>query len=132
MNRMWYLSPEEVKELNGIVIEYSGGAPGSVNEANLYHVCESAKRVKGVSAVAAHYCYCLAFEAHAFTDGNKRTALEAMMAFLVLNGYAIGAANEELVGLALLVARGEKSKLEIARWVKGRLKRHPSVKLYGW
>ncbi len=41
---------------------------------------------------------------HAFTDGNKRTAVVAAIHMLNWNGYDLEAAQEEVIGLAIAVA----------------------------
>ncbi len=130
---MFFLEHDEVRDLNRLVVEFSGGDVGYVNEGNLFHVCDSAKRVSGgVVKVAAYYLYHFAYTAHAFTDGNKRTALEAMISYLILNGYFIKTNDEELVGLALMTAKGEKSLGEVEQWIKVRLKRQNKPKtIYG-
>lgn len=127
---MFFLEPEDVRKINQIVVEFSGGSKGYVNEANLFHVCAGAKRIsRGVVKVAAYYLYHFAYTAHAFTDGNKRTALEAMIFFLVANGSFIKTNNEELVGLVLMTAKGEKSLVEVEQWIKTRLKRQKKPRI---
>ncbi len=119
---MHYLEAWEVEHLNERTIAISGGTLGSVNEANLQFVCDKARLLgKSPTRVAAHYFYWFAFKAHAFTDGNKRTALDSMMAFLDVNGLAIQTNNEEMVGLALTTAKGEMSVKEVESWIKARL-----------
>ena len=44
---------------------------------------------------------------HPFRDGNKRVALTATDMFLLLNGHAFGASQEERVQFALKVAASE-------------------------
>ena len=41
-----------------------------------------------------------------FVDGNKRIALVVALTFLEINGYVLGMAEDELVGLMLEVACG--------------------------
>ena len=52
----------------------------------------------GISEKAAAYGFFIA-EAQAFIDGNKRTAAIAMEAFLLLNGYELRMADEEIAEL---------------------------------
>ena len=51
---------------------------------------------------------------HAFLDGNKRVAAAAAIMFLDLNGTELSLTEDEMERLALAVARGERSKTEIA------------------
>ncbi len=120
---MNYLTPDQLASANEKIIDSSGGTRGSLNEANLHHVCERAKSVsKEVVQIAAYYFYFLAFQAHAFTDGNKRTAIAALVEFLVINKRKLDATDEELVGFALLTASGNASKTEVEKWLKTRIK----------
>jgi prophage maintenance system killer protein len=57
-----------------------------------------------------------------FVDGNKRTALYAMAAWLEREGYVIDAARGELRDLALSIASRELSTGQIARWLEQRSK----------
>lgn len=55
---------------------------------------------------------------HPFVDGNKRTGMTAGALFLRRNGYALKAANEDLVSIALGVAQSQFNLEEIAAWLK--------------
>lgn len=57
---------------------------------------------------------------HAFVDGNKRTALAAVYAFLRLNGERIELSNDEAVDLVLAVATGSMRDIDkIAEVLRG-------------
>lgn len=121
---MNYLSVEDLKQINLRVIEATGGANGAVNEANLFHVCKRVESFgKTVTDKAAFYLFHLAFTAHAFTDGNKRTALAACNAFLQENGFTFNSSDEELVGVALLVASGKMPVDEVIIWLETKTKK---------
>ena len=51
---------------------------------------------------------------HAFTDGNKRIGLAAALVFLDLNGTPIDAGTAALYELTMAIARGERSKADVA------------------
>jgi death-on-curing protein len=55
---------------------------------------------------------------HPFVDGNKRTGLVVMIAFLGLNGRRLDAADDDLVDLVLGVAEGRVTKAQIAVFVE--------------
>jgi death-on-curing protein len=55
---------------------------------------------------------------HPFVDGNKRTGLMAMLAFLGLNGFQLEVTEDELTDLVLAVAAGRVSKAEVGVFVK--------------
>ena len=59
---------------------------------------------------------------HGFVDGNKRTAMYAMAAWLEREGYVIDAAPGELRDLALSIASHELSTEQIATWLVQRSK----------
>lgn len=61
-------------------------------------------------------------QAHAFVDGNKRTAVLAMDAFLELNGALIAATEDELFEFVMGIASGEISRDETERWVATKAK----------
>ena len=66
---------------------------------------------------AAAYLFYLV-KNHPFVDGNKRTGLVAMLAFLGLNGRRLEASDDELTDLVLRVADGRVTKAEVAVFVQ--------------
>ena len=67
--------------------------------------------------LAAALCFGLV-KNHAFTDGNKRTALLATRAFLFLNGFALEPTEEDEVLTLVAVADGALDEQALARWLK--------------
>jgi death on curing protein len=59
---------------------------------------------------------------HGFVDGNKRTAMYAMAAWLEREGYVFEAARGELRDLALAIAAHELSAEQVATWLERRSK----------
>lgn len=57
---------------------------------------------------------------HGFVDGNKRTAMYAMAAWLEREGYVIEAARGVLRDLALLIASHELSTEQVVAWLEQR------------
>lgn len=55
---------------------------------------------------------------HPFIDGNKRTAVAAVVTFYKLNGYQVGAQQGEVVALAVDVAEGQLDVSAIAGILK--------------
>lgn len=70
----------------------------------------------GLEDLAAAYAFGLV-KAHAFVDGNKRTALVAALAFLRLNGYGFRPETEEGLRTVESLASGEVGEAEFARWL---------------
>ena len=59
---------------------------------------------------------------HGFIDGNKRTAMYAMAAWLEREDYVFEAARGELRDLALAIASHELTTEQIASWLEKRSK----------
>lgn len=72
--------------------------------------------------LAAHYASALA-RAHAFVDGNKRTAWATARAFLLLNDYDLEFAGAEAIAVMLQVAADELDTEALAKWLRPRLRR---------
>jgi death-on-curing protein len=62
------------------------------------------------AAYAFHIC-----KNHPFFDGNKRTALDAALIFLEMNGVDFRDPREIFIGVMLTVAEGKMGKKELAR-----------------
>jgi death on curing protein len=70
-----------------------------------------------LAVLAAAYGYGIARN-HPFIDGNKRTSVVVMEAFLVLQGFELKADNAELVVVTLALAAGELSEDDLVLWVR--------------
>ena len=68
------------------------------------------------SQKAARLCYGLV-KNHPFLDGNKRIGAHAMLVFLTINGSEPVYTQEELSGIVLAVAAGEKTYEDLLRWL---------------
>lgn len=55
---------------------------------------------------------------HPFVDGNKRTGLVAAVVFLALNDQVLEAPEDALEALVWAVARGHRSKAQVAAFVR--------------
>ncbi len=67
--------------------------------------------------LAASYAFGIA-KNHPFIDGNKRTALVALEAFLVLNGFSLEASDADCVIAILRLAEGDLDEAALADWVR--------------
>jgi death-on-curing protein len=99
-----------------------GGAAG-IRDLNLF---ESAlARPQNLAAyeqpdaarLAASYAFGIA-KNHPFVDGNKRTALVALEAFLTLNGFSLEASDADCVIAILRLAEGDLDENALADWVR--------------
>ena len=90
-----FLSLDEVLDLHAEQLARFGGSPGVRDQRALESAVATPQSTfdgqflhDGVFKMAAAYAYHIA-EAQAFVDGNKRTALNAALVFLDLNGWTV-------------------------------------------
>jgi death-on-curing protein len=55
---------------------------------------------------------------HPFIDGNKRTAVTAMLVILRMNDIELSYSQQELVVLGLNIARGSIAYEDIIKWIE--------------
>jgi death-on-curing protein len=73
---------------------------------------------RDIQALAGALAFAVAKEFHAFTDGNKRTALAAMALFLLQNDFELTASNNEARDVILELAAGAIGEEDIVQWVR--------------
>ncbi|MCD8293818.1 MAG: hypothetical protein LUE27_01025 [Clostridia bacterium] len=56
---------------------------------------------------------------HAFVDGNKRTGVQAMLAFARVNGMALRYTDRDIVWLGFSMADGSLDYAAVPAWVRG-------------
>ena len=99
-----------------------GGAQGLRDSGLLESALAKARdryayeRDAGISRLAAAYCAGIVRN-HPFVDGNKRTGLLSLQAFLALNVYRFRPAQEDEVEIILGLAAGEVEETGLARWI---------------
>ncbi|MFA6908224.1 MAG: type II toxin-antitoxin system death-on-curing family toxin [Candidatus Micrarchaeia archaeon] len=128
---MLYLDKEAVVGFNRKIAMQYGQAHVLIAEANLVHFLEQAKRYgekigndeERLIKKAAYLLYHLAYDAHAFSDGNKRTALMATQTFLELNSYEMHEEQETLASTMKEIAEGKISLNAICRWLTEKTKK---------
>lgn len=76
------------------------------------------------AAYAFHIC-----KNHPFIDGNKRTALSAMVVFLRLNGWELGIEDLNASVTILRLAEGLITKDDLTQWVADVARPLPSIEL---
>lgn len=74
------------------------------------------------AALAAAYAFGIARN-HPFVDGNKRTAAVVSETFLMLNGFALGASDAEVVVAFVALAAGELTEDELTDWFRQHLQK---------
>ena len=106
-------------------ISRHGGAAGLRDLALLEMGCGRAMNLAaytdaGLARIAAAYAFGIA-KAHAFVDGNKRTAFVAAVTFLRLNGYSFR--PDPVLGVRMMedLASGRIGETEFADWLQAGL-----------
>lgn len=119
MSETRFLSLDNVLRLHDFSIERFGGASGLRDMALLESAVMMPQASFGgqhlhpdVPSKAAAYLYHIS-QAHAFIDGNKRTAMAAALTFLRLNGHDVDANDDDLIEIGLGVAAGKIDKDEL-------------------
>jgi death on curing protein len=81
-------------------------------------------RNPSVASLAAAYAWGL-LRNHRFLDGNKRTALAAMVVFLELNGRELSCDEAEETAMVLRAAAGEITEQAWTEWLRRCARRKP-------
>lgn len=107
-------------------ISRHGGASGLRDMGALEMGCArpmnlAAYETPDVFDLAAAYAFGIA-KAHAFTDGNKRTALVAALTFLRLNGHPFRPDPAEGLHMMEGLAASEVTETEFAAWIRASTK----------
>lgn len=120
------LTLEELVWLHTVAIEEFGGSPGVRDKGLL----ESAL-ARPLAGFEGHSMFTTPFQRagalaeslvqnHGFVDGNKRTAMYAMAAWLEREGFRLEAARGELRDLALGLAEHRIGAADAALWLEHR------------
>jgi len=128
-----YLEKEDVTFINQRTVEAHGGnfmPPNNfLHEENLDYLLETVQAemfgqelYPTIADKAALYCYNIICN-HIFTDGNKRTGLEAGLSFLKLNGFRLNRElpKKDLYDFIIKVASGNSSLEECREWFKNNI-----------
>ncbi len=123
-----YLDKEDITYINQRTVAEHGGnfmPPNNfLHEENLDYLLEAVQTemfgeplYPTIADKAAVYCYNIICN-HIFSDGNKRTGLEAALAFLKLNRMRITKqiANDVIYDFIIKVASGQSSLEECRDW----------------
>jgi death-on-curing protein len=116
----FFLTVQEVLDFHADQIQEFGGSGGLRDEGGLDSAVAQAHATfdgeylhKGVFEMAAAYAFHIA-ENQPFLDGNKRTALNAAIAFLGLNGFDVIDPDGKLFSAMIGLSSGEWTKLQMA------------------
>lgn len=119
-----YFSIEDVLHLHELSITQFGGSSGLRDQGLLEAAIAMPLAQFGgvdlhpdVESKAAAYLFHIS-QAHAFVDGNKRTAMAAALTFIVLNGFDYDATDKELIEIGMGVAAGAIGKDELIERIR--------------
>ena len=98
----------------GINRHFAGGIVRS--EADIEHIIYKVAGTRGIDRKAATLLMEIS-RRHAFADGNKRTAFEAMLAFLKLNGKELEVGENSRFNVVVWAVKPKTRLEEIVTWV---------------
>lgn len=117
------LTKNQILKLHTELIKATGGTDGLRDEALLDSALNAPFQGFGETDVypsiqqkAARLGFGL-IKNHAFTDGNKRIGVHAMLVFLMVNGIELSYTQKELSDMVLKVASGELSFESMINWI---------------
>lgn len=118
-----FLSVENVIEIHEQEMKVHGGLSG-LRDLGLLESAVMMPRAQfggqylheDIPTMAAAYLFHIA-QAHAFRDGNKRTAVLSALVFLDHNGFEVTADNDDIIDVGLNVASGELDKSGVIHWM---------------
>ena len=126
MNEPEWLDIDIVLDFHAEQLALFGGADGT-RDRGLLESALARPRNKftygetNIAALAAAYGFGIARN-HPFVDGNKRTALAAMIVFLALNKFDLEAPQEAATAIVLGMAAGEVTETVLADWIADHVK----------
>ncbi|HYP67597.1 MAG TPA: type II toxin-antitoxin system death-on-curing family toxin [Thiobacillaceae bacterium] len=116
-----YLPLEAVLAIHHDQVNTFGGSHGLRDQGLLESALGQARQTfdytSDIYQAAAQYCVSLA-KNHPFVDGNKRTAADCMLTFLILNGIEPTLTSEQLFGWTMRVAIGDLNRPQLAVLLK--------------
>jgi death-on-curing protein len=125
---MHYLAAEEILSIHLEVIREFGGTFGLLDSERLRSCAETPQQTMFGDELysdlvsKAAILFLLLIKNHPFLDGNKRTAVLALLEFLERNGHSLATNNDELFQFTLDVATSALDKDAIGAWIRAHLK----------
>ncbi len=123
---MILLTSEEIICIHEALIKRTGGSFGLRDRGLLESAVSSTEtafedyeKYPTIEEKCARLAYAL-ISNHAFSDGNKRVGIAAMLVTLRINKVDLKYTQEELIELGLSVASGKSEYEEILKWIKKR------------
>jgi death-on-curing protein len=123
VKRLRWLTAKAVLAIHEELIVRYGGVSGLRDDGLLESAVARPQNLAAygqkisVASLSAAYAWGL-LRNHPFVDGNKRTALAAMVVFLELNGWELGCSEAEETAMVLRAAAGEITERAWTEWVR--------------
>lgn len=117
------LTSEDISQIHEEILNVSGGLKGSCPsrplDSVLFRVYNhiNYKGIQDLAEVGALYAYSIA-TGHPFNDGNKRTAMTAMLVFFDLNNVKFIANDVGIVDKMVKIANNEMTLQSFVTWVR--------------
>jgi len=132
VTRLRWLSREVALAAHAVQLAEHGGSPGLRDGGLLDSALARPRHLAAygapdLAACAAAYGFGIARN-HPFIDGNKRTALVAMIVFIEDNGGRFVASEIDCLPTMLALASGELSEAELAGWLRDHIELPPTQK----
>lgn len=119
-----FLSLKDVLAIHRRQIKEHGGSEGVRDEGLLLSALAMPQAAffgeyahTDIYEMAAAYLYHIVMN-HPFVDGNKRTGAAAAIIFLGINDIKLTVSNIALIEFTLAVAQGQKTKPQVAEFLK--------------
>lgn len=120
---MIILDKEIVIQMHKMLIETFGGLYG-VRDSNILESsiesCFQTFDIIELYPTIEEKGACLGFKLitnHAFTDGNKRTGILAMLTFLEVNDIKVNYTDNDIIKLGYSIAKGEMKYSMVLNWI---------------
>lgn len=124
MMQVDFLTLKDVLAIHQRQIKEHGGCEGVRDEGLLLSALAMPQAAffgkyahNDIYEMAAAYLYHIVMN-HPFVDGNKRTGAAAAIIFLGINDIHFTASNTNLFEFTLAVAEGQKTKQQVAKFLK--------------
>jgi death-on-curing protein len=128
VKRLRWLTAKAVLAIHEELIVRYGGVSGLRDDGLLESAVARPQNLAAygqkisVASLSAAYAWGL-LRNHPFVDGNKRTALAAMVVFLELNDWELGCSEAEETAMVLRAAAGEVTERAWTEWVRRNAKK---------
>ena len=113
-----------IMKLHELLADVTGGSTGIRDESLLrsaldspYVTFDGQDLYASIEEKGARLGYSL-ISNHAFVDGNKRIGVLIMLTFLEVNGVNLNLTDDDVVFLAMSVAKGDYKCEDVLNWIK--------------